>query len=101
MQMVLLVFRDSLESDIQNLLQELEIVSFTQAPKVLGTGETGRAFDSFEWPGCNSMILSAMEENQAERVVERFRTFRDGLKHRQNGSKIPLRVFTFPCEWVL
>lgn len=101
MQMVLLVFRESLEADIQNLLQELEVDSFTEAPKVLGMGEAGKALDSFEWPGCNSMILSAMEESRAERVVERLRIFRDGLKQRQNGSKIPLRVFVLPCECVL
>jgi hypothetical protein len=98
MKMLLLVFRHSLEDDILQLLDELDVKAFTEAPKVLGIGEAGSALDSFGWPGHNSMILAAMEEDQAERVVQRLKTFRDHMAQRQHGAKIPMRLFALPCE---
>ena len=101
MQMLMLVFRESLEAEIQELFQELKVTSFTQMPKVLGMGETGTAFNSFESPGCNSMILVAMEDGKVQSVLERLKGFRDKLSQRQHGTTIPLRVFVLPCHSVL
>lgn len=98
MKMLLLVFRDSLSQEIRQLLNDLDVKAFTEAPKVLGTGEAGAAFDSFDWPGTNSMILSAIEEHQEKRIVEGLKRFRDQLAEQQHGAKIPLRVFVLPCE---
>ena len=101
MKMLLLVFRQSLDQDLQKLLKDLDVKAFTEAPKVFGMGEAGTAFKSFAWPGFNSLILAAMEEEQADRVVARLRAFRDQLAQRQHGAKIPMRVFILPCERVL
>ena len=101
MKMLLLVFRQSLDQDLQKLLKNLDVKAFTEAPKVFGMGEAGTTFNSFGWPGFNSMILAAMEEEQADRVVARLRAFRDQLAQRQQGAKIPMRVFILPCERVL
>jgi len=101
MKMLLLVYRQSLDHDLQKLLKDLDVKAFTEAPKVFGMGEAGTAFSSFDWPGFNSMILAAMEEKQADLVVARLKAFRDQLAQRQQGAKIPMRVFTLPCERVL
>lgn len=101
MKMLLLVFRQSLDQDLQKLLKDLDVKAFTEAPKAFGVGKAGTAFSSFARPGFNSMILAAMEEEQADRVVARLRAFRDQLAQRQQGAKIPMRVFTLPCDRVL
>lgn len=101
MTMLLLVFRQSLDHDLRQLLKELDVKAFTEAPKVLGLGEAGTAFNSMDWPGSNCMILAAMEEGQATRVTERLREFRDRLAKQQHTSKIPMRVFALPCERLL
>lgn len=98
MNMLLVIFRQSLDEDIRELLRGLEVKAFTEAPKVFGIGEAGKANDSFEWPGFNCLILAAMEDKQAEYVIERLREFRDRLSKRQQGAKIPMRVFVLPCE---
>jgi hypothetical protein len=98
MTMLLLVFRYSLDEEILRLLKELNVKSFTEAPKVFGMGEAGTAFNSMDWPGSNCMILSAMEDEQATRVVAGLREFRDRLIKQQRNNKIPIRVFAFPCE---
>lgn len=101
MKMLLLVFRDSLEEEIHRLLNKLGVQAFTEITKVSGTGEAGAAFHSFTWPGANMMILTALTEDHAERVVEGLKAFRDELAQQQHGSKIPLRVFVLPCEQVV
>lgn len=101
MKMLIIVFRDSMNQEIRQLLKDLDIKAFTEAPKVLGTGEAGAAFDSFDWPGTNSMIFSAMEEDQEKRVVAGLKRFRDQLAKQQHGAKIPLRVFVLPCLQVV
>jgi hypothetical protein len=98
MTMLLLVYRQSLDQDLQQLLKELDVTSFTQAPKVFGMGEAGTAFSSMAWPGSNCMILAAMEEAQATHVIERLREFRDRLAQTQRKNKVPMRVFALPCE---
>ena len=101
MKMLLIVFRESLEEEIHGLLQEHGVKAFTELHKVGGTGETGAAFHSFTWPGVNGMILTVLAEDEAERVVEGFKVFRDQRIQQQHGAKIPLRVFVLPCEQVV
>lgn len=99
--MIMVIFRRSLDEDIRRLLQDLNINAFTEAPKVFGIGEAGQAFGSLTWPGHNSMILAAMEDEQAERVIGGLRAFRDRMNRQQGGAKIPLRVFVMPCRQVV
>lgn len=101
MNMLLVIFRESLDEDIRQLLRGLDLKAFTEAPKVLGTGEAGRAADTLQQPGFNSLILSAMEDDQAAAIIARLKILRDDLSRNQHGAKIPLRVFVLPCEQVL
>ena len=98
MKMLLLIFRNSLDQDIRHLLKGLDVKAFTEAPKVFGMGDAGHAVNSFHGPGFNSMILAAMEEDQAETVVKELRAFRNHRAQLQDGVKIPMRVFLLPCE---
>ena len=101
MKLLLIIFRDSIEEEIQGLLKELDVKAFTELRKVEGRGETGAALHSFTWPGANSMILAALEGDQAELVVGRLKAFRDQRLQQQHGVKIPMRVFVLPCEQVV
>lgn len=101
MKMLFVVFRHSLDQDIRQLLKGLGMTAFTEAPKLFGIGEAGHSMETFTWPGHNCMIMAAMEEDQAERVVEELRAFRDQLAELQGGGTIPMRVFVFPCMRVL
>jgi hypothetical protein len=98
MQMVMIVFRNSLEDDVLAVLRALDVVAYTDFPKVFGVGEAGMAFHSFTWPGFNSMILAALEDSDAARLVRGLAAFRDSARARQDGAAIPLRAFVFPCD---
>ncbi len=101
MKMIMIVFRESLEEDIRALLGENEVEAFTEMVDVVGKGEAGAAFHSVSWPGLNNMILVALPEVQANRVVAALKTFHDKQVQRERGAKIPMRVFTLPCELVV
>ncbi len=101
MKMLVLIFRESLEQDVLQLLEELDVKGFTEAPKLQGRGETGKTFQTFGWPGYNAMILAAMEEEQAEHVIKRLKTFSHAAQRRQRVAKIPLRLFAVPCECLI
>jgi hypothetical protein len=101
MKMLLVVFRQSLDDDMRELLRDLKLKAFTEAPKVLGIGEAGQAGGTLKEQGYNSLILSALEDGHAIIVISKLQAFRDELSRNQHGAKIPLRVFVLPCEQVV
>jgi hypothetical protein len=101
MKMIMVMYRHSLDHLVRETLTRLGVKAFTEAPKVYGSGEAGHAEDSFEWPTYNSMILSALEDEQADHVIKGLTSFRDDLSRKQKGEKIPMRAFILPCEQVL
>ncbi|MBX3027021.1 hypothetical protein KF840_19105 [bacterium] len=101
MQMVVLIFRKSLEHDVLAVLRACEVHSFTRVPEVWGAGETGVALHTFARPGFNAMALVALAEPEVARIVAALRRFRDRAAAQQEGAKVPLHVFLLPCEQVL
>ena len=98
MKMVMVVYRQSLDQDLRRFLKGLDMLNLADAPKVFGIGEAGQAFGSITWPGHHAIILSAMEELQADRVIDVLKEFRDHIAELQGGAEIPMRVFVLPCE---
>lgn len=101
MKMLLMIFRESLEGEVLELLEELGVSAFTELHKLGGKGETGSALDSYDWPGVNTMILAAMVEDQADRVLQRLKAYLDQRVREQHGVKVPFRVFVLPCLQVV
>ena len=101
MQMIAVVFRQSLETDILAVLRTCQVRSFTDIAAVLGLGETGAALDTFAQPGVNSIVLAALDDAEVARVAAALRAFRDGALARRHGARVPLHVFVLPCEQVL
>lgn len=99
--MVAVVFRKSLESEIFAVFGACQVRAFTDIAEVLGTGETGMVLHTFTQPGVNSLILAALADADAERVVTALRQFHDGAIARQHGAGVPLHVFVLPCEQVV
>ncbi len=95
--MVLIVFRASLEPEVMTVLAMHDVRGYTHLPRVVGVGEAGARLDSFEQPGFNSLILTALDDVEAQRLVDGLREFRDDAVARQHGTTIPLRAFVLPC----
>ena len=101
MKMLMIVFRESLEDDVRGLLSKHHVRGFTEMHDVTGTGEAGAAFHSLSWPAFNNMILAALPDPQAATLIGAFNEFRDLQVRQQGGARIPLRVFSMPCDLVV
>jgi hypothetical protein len=101
MKMLMIVFRESIEEDIKDILTKHDVKAFTEMHEITGVGEAGAAFHSLSWPAYNDMILAALPDLKAETVVAGLKDFRDQAMQRRGGDKIPLRVFALPCELVV
>jgi nitrogen regulatory protein PII len=98
MKMLLIVFRQSMVEHIHALLKEYEVKAFTELHNVAGRGETGPTVQFLLSPGGNCIILTAVSEQLAYRLIDGFTRFKaeQGL-----GQHDQVHVFVLPCEQVV
>jgi nitrogen regulatory protein PII len=101
MKMLLIVFRQSIVEHIHTLLKEYDVNGFTELHNVAGKGETGPDVQFFLSPGPNSIILTAVSEQLAYRLIDGFTRLKADQKIRQDDNILPLHVFILPCEQVV
>ena len=101
MKMLLIIFRESLAEQVHALMKEHDVSAFTELHNVSGTGETGPTIQFSLATGANRMILAAIPESAAYRVIDGFSRFRTEHIRQQPDDLIPLHVFALPCEQVV
>ncbi len=101
MKMLMIVFRQSLEEDVLKLIRDLGVTAFTELPSVVGAGASHgayHAFHTFPTAAGNSIVLTALSDDQAEKIITGLQTYREQLTQQQKGAYVPLRVFVLPCD---
>ena len=90
MKMLLIVFRQSMVEHIHALLKEYEVNAFTELHKVAGRGETGPTVQFLLSPGANCMILTAVSEPLAYRLIDGFTRLKaeQGMSQHDISSRI-------------
>ena len=101
MKMLMLIFKESLEEEVKAVLARHQVKAFTEMHELTGMGEGGATLHSLSWPGFNNMVLAAMPDSEADKVIGALKKYRDGLAAKQGNDRIPLRVFALPCELVV
>jgi nitrogen regulatory protein PII len=96
MKMLFIVARDSMLSELEELLRDNGISAYTIINNVKGQGLTGKLYGTFLHPDINSIIFSALPSDQAERAVNALTALHKNLA--TQGQPVPLKVFTLPCE---
>ena len=69
MKMLMVVFRTSLRERVHDLLHQCDVRAFTEVNETVGYGQTGPAEGLAFYPGTNSVILVALNQDHAERVT--------------------------------
>ena len=98
MKMLLIVFHQSIVEHIHAMLKEYEVNAFTELHNVAGRGESGPTVQFFLSPGANCMILTAVSEKLAYRLIDGFTRFKAEQGMGQNNN---VHVFILPCEQVV
>ncbi|WP_455389830.1 P-II family nitrogen regulator [Petrachloros mirabilis] len=101
MKMLLIVFRESMIEQVHALLKEHEVNAFTELHNVAGKGATGPTVQFFLTPGANSLILAAVPEQLASRLIDGFTRYRAEHEMRRDGEKFSLHIFVLACEQAL
>jgi len=96
MKMLMIVARDSMLSELEELLRDNGINAYTIINNVMGKGLTGRLYGTFLQPDINSIIFSVLPSDQAERAVSTLTALHKDLT--THGHPVSLKVFTLPCE---
>ena len=96
--MLIIVARDSMLGELEELLRDHGIDAYTILSHVLGKGVTGRMYGTFLQPDINSIIFAVLTSNQTDRAVGALTALHTARGLATHGEPVPLKVFTFPCE---
>jgi nitrogen regulatory protein PII len=98
MKMLMIVFRESLVEQVHALLSEYDVTAFSELHNVTGRGVTGPTSQFFLAPTTNRMILTAVSDQLAHRLIDVFARFRLEQEAAKGSPAFPLHVFVLPCE---
>jgi hypothetical protein len=99
MQMLMLVFRTSLQSEVLPLVEQ-EKLPFTRLDGVQGKGVTGGVSGSVSWGGSNTVLLLAVPDERLSTFRERVHQFQNELKAHAQSVGVPFHIFVLPCiQW--
>ena len=98
MKTLIIVARDSMLSDLENLLQENGVKAYTIMSNVMGKGVSGRVFGTFLNPDTNAIIFAVLPPEQAGQAIHALQALHATRKAASQDTPIPLEVFSFPCE---
>ncbi|MFO0773311.1 MAG: hypothetical protein U0172_01425 [Nitrospiraceae bacterium] len=98
MDMMMLIFRTSLKTRVQDILRTAGIHAYTEIPETVGAGQTGPAEGISYYPGINSVILVAVEPPQRDQVATAIKVWCDETIQRSGWVKPAIRVFAWPCN---
>ena len=70
MKMVMIVVEHSRRERVEAALQERGVTGYSEIPTVYGAGATGLRFGSSAFPGSSSIILSVVEDGEAEALLK-------------------------------
>jgi nitrogen regulatory protein PII len=106
MKTLMIVARDSMMTELEELLHKNGINAYSIINKVEGKGKTGTVgtFHHSVYTGSthfNLMILAVLQSDQVDRAVGALKAFHAARKKIAQGEPIPLKLFAFPCEELL
>lgn len=95
--MLMVVYRDQYEERLQELCAGQGITSYSEVPRVFGSGQAGRAEDSHVWPEVNRILVTVPEDKRFDAFLAALRSFRDEEVQRR-GEPVGIKAFVIPCE---
>jgi len=95
MKLILLVYNAAISEEVMEALQEIGVENYTKWDRVLGKGPiSGPHFDSDVWPGVNSMLAIAVEDQKKDKIMAKVRE----LKSKESIAREGIGAFVLPLE---
>lgn len=100
MQMVMMVFRTSLENEVLPWV-EREQLPYTRLDGAQGKGSTGSAEGLTSWGNPNTVLLLAVSDDRLSSVRDHVITFQKKIEEQRRGAGVPFHIFVLPCiQWM-
>ncbi|MBS0152229.1 MAG: hypothetical protein JSR31_14955 [Nitrospira sp.] len=98
---LLIVYRSSMTSDLEEMMRKSGIDHYTVIENAMGKGETGSVVGSFFYPGRNSIIFTVLPDTQIDQAMTAMKAFHAERLQNTQGRPIPFKLFSFPCREVI
>lgn len=100
MEMLMIVFRTSLNERVHEILRLCGVIAYTEFPQVTGTGQSGSTEGGSFYAGGNSVILVSLEPLQRDKVAGAIKAWCAEAQH-SGWVKPAIRVFAWPCTQII
>ena len=95
MKMIFIVYNAAISEEVMEALQEIGVENYTKWDRVLGKGPiSGPHFDSDIWPGVNSMLAIAVEDEKKDKIMTKIKE----LKSKESIAREGIGAFVLPLE---
>lgn len=99
MRNLIIVARNSMVSDLEELLHKNGVTAYSILNNVMGKGGAGRVYGTFLSPDINAIIFAVLPSDQADRAVIALKTLHtERTEAAPDDAPVPLKVFSSPCE---
>ena len=98
MKMLMIVARLSMLAELEQLLRDQGITTYTILNKVAGKGKAGRVYQTLLDGEANLVIMTVLPCDQADKMVSALKKIHAARVKAARGQVIPLKVFSLPCE---
>lgn len=95
MQLLLIVYGGPAPKQVQALLESEQVEGYTELAPGHGAGLTGRLEGTRAWPGATTVLLSAVPDERAPRLVEALRAFKTRLSPGEHLHVASLPITTY------
>ncbi|MDF0664532.1 MAG: hypothetical protein P0119_00505 [Nitrospira sp.] len=98
MRTLIIVARDSMLGDLEDLLERNGVKAYTVLSNVMGKGVSGRVYGTFLNPDTNTIIFAVLPSDHADQAITALQALHATRKASSHDTPIPLKVFSFPCD---
>src|SRR5262245_27793621 len=96
--MLMIIARDFMLDELENLLRDCGITAYTILQEVEGKGRAGRVREAIVYGETNVVILAVCSSAYVDKVVDALKKFVTARADASHGHSLPLKVFAHPCE---
>jgi len=96
MKLILILVPSECLEGMQEVIEQHDIHAYTEIPRVLGSGSSGRKLGTRAFPGSSSMLMVVVKAQDADRVMDAVRAYAS-----QSACSEGIRAFAVPAEIVL
>src|SRR5512139_2635046 len=87
MRTLIIVARDTMLGDLEELLHKNGVTAYTILSNVMGKGVTGRVYGTFLNPDINAIIFAVLPPEQADRAVSALKSLHTEQKDATHGQQ--------------